>query len=206
ESAKFPVSLSSDKFHVALSLGLKGEPMHTVDLEANAENRVFIYQLMPTRGRHRLDRLRVQTLYPLGFLQAWSWVFLDTYCIVYPEPIEPINEQAYEPGESDSDYSNHFKEGTEEFYGLKAYQSGDSMTRIHWKSYAKGKGLQVKQFVDYISEPDVLDYDAFVGVNQELRLSYLCYLLINLQEQDKPFGVKLPGFSIEVGQGVEHLH
>jgi uncharacterized protein (DUF58 family) len=205
QMARFPISITSEKNHYAVSLQLESGGLHTIDVIAGAEHRVELSQECPTRGIYPLGRVRCQTLYPLGFLQAWSWVFLDAECIVYPRPIEP--DARFTVGKSSRDEpSSSYQTGTEEFYGLRSYQKGDLLSRIHWKSFAREKGLQTKQFVDYLHDPEAFNYDDFPGVDKETRLSYLSHLLVQAEQEGKRFGLILPGVSVAIGTGEEHLH
>jgi uncharacterized protein (DUF58 family) len=205
QSARFPVSITSDKNHYSISFQSKSKALQTIDVIAGAEQRIEISQLCSTRGVHSLQPLRCQTLFPLGFLQAWSWVFLEARCLVYPQPIEP--DARFVSGQSQQDeYSQDYQPGVEEFYGLRSYQKGDLLSRVHWKSFAREKGLQTKEFVDYLHDPDLFNYEDFPGVDKETRLSYLSFLLLQAEREGKRYGLALPGASIAVGMGEEHLH
>ncbi len=205
QTARFPVSLSSDKHHMAISLGFSGQLLHTVNIEPNQEVRVLVSRQYSKRGRHLIAPVRCQTLFPLGFVQAWSWLFFDSCVIVFPAPIAPPAQHFNRGGDS-QDYSDKFQAGIEEFYGLRGYQSGDLMSRIHWKSFAREKGLQTKEFVDYLSEPDVFRFDDFIGIDVETRLSYLSYLLIEANREGKLFGLSMPDGFWPPATGEEHLH
>lgn len=205
QSARFPISLTSEKDHFAISLRTESGALQTLDVQAGAEQRVEVSQLCKTRGIQTINRVRCQTIFPLGFLQAWSWVFLQAECVVYPQPLEP--DARFESGRSlNDDYSDQYQTGVEEFYGLRSYQKGDLLSRVHWKSFAREKGLQTKEFVDYLHDPDAFSYDDFPGVDKETRLSYLCYLLVQADREGKRFGLVLPNLFIEVDAGPEHLH
>lgn len=205
QSARFPVSLTSEKDHYAISLRTETGNLQTVDVLAGAEQRVEISQLCKTRGIHSIERVRCQSIFPLGFLQAWSWVFLHSECVVYPQPLEP--DARFKSGHSQNeDYSDQFQAGVEEYYGLRAYQKGDLLSRVHWKSFAREKGLQTKEFVDYLHDPDAFSYHDFPGVDRETRLSYLCFLLLQAEREGKRFGLVLPNRTIEIQSGQEHLH
>ncbi len=205
QSARFPISIFSKKAHASISVGPRNALLHTLDIDAQADNRITVSHHCAERGLEFIPVLRCQTLFPFGFLQAWSWLSLDVRCVVYPKPIEPKSAPV-SSGAKAGDYSNEFQPGNEDFYGLKAYQPGDLMSRIHWKSYAREKGLQTKQFVDYVNQPDTFSFDDFPNDSIELRLSYLCYLILQAEAEGKVYGLRLPTKVIEADSGFEHMH
>ncbi len=205
QSATISFTVLSEKDHYAISLGILGENLHTIDVIGRSENRVDLNFFCNQRGVYQVPRVRCQTLYPFGFLQAWSWLFFDSEVVVYPKPICPESLQTEEVSSGD-EHDEIFRDGNEDFYGLKAYQKGDSMSRIHWKSFARGKGLQTKQFVDYQSDPDIFDFDAYVNVDTETRLSFLCFQCLAAHRESAHYGLKLKQTTISADYGDEHLH
>ncbi|WP_144393388.1 DUF58 domain-containing protein [Pleionea sediminis] len=205
ENLRLSLTVYSKKEHYAIGVGFKGQNIQTLDIESESENRQEISLPCQRRGEFLLPKVQCKTYYPFGFLQAWSWLFFDTHYIVYPTPIEPDSYNANNAGRG-SENEEMVRVGTEDYYGLKTYQKGDSLSRIHWKSFASGKGLQTKQFVDYQSNPYIFDFDAFETRDTEKRLSYLCYLCLQANKDNSVFGLQLPGQMIEPEQGDEHLH
>ena len=93
----------------------------------------------------------------------------------------------------------------EEFQGLKAYQYGDSLKHAQWQSLAKGHKLQIKNFHNYVSKDNWLDYKEFFSGDKESALSKICFWAIELDRQGAPFGLKLPNQKIEMNSGAQHL-
>ncbi|WMS87475.1 DUF58 domain-containing protein [Pleionea litopenaei] len=203
EIARCRISAASNKTHFAVNLNFKREDIQSLDILPKAEQHSDLSLSFATRGIYSIPPIRVSTQYPFGFFQAWSWLFFDAQVVVYPQPLKPEDIHLAKAS-GDSDYTDQYKDGIEDFYGLKAYQSGESMSRIHWKSYAQEKGLQTKHFVDYVSDPDSFNFDAFEESSTEKRLSYLCYLVLEAARQGRQFGLILPGRTIPVNSGVEH--
>ncbi|NVJ50505.1 MAG: DUF58 domain-containing protein [Gammaproteobacteria bacterium] len=205
ENARLIISATAKKQHIAVNLGFKNSVNQTLDVTARAEQRVELSETFMTRGVHPVPAVKVSSQYPFGFFNAWSWLLFANKVIVYPAPIEPPTEQTSSSGDG-NELSDNYRAGIEDFYGLKAYQPGELMSRIHWKSFAREKGLQTKLFVDYISDPDVFDFDHFDSAATEMRLSYLTYLVVQANRQSRPFGIKLPQQTIAIGSGEDHLH
>lgn len=78
------------------------------------------------------------------------------------------------------------------------------MRQVAWKQVARGQGMQVKQFVDYVDNKVWLDWDMFYGFGVEERLSRLCYCVLKLAKTSSPFGLKIPGIEIPPGTGTAH--
>ncbi len=173
------------------------------ELVENDQLEVRVFTRAVKRGECKAPYLRVTTYFPLGLVRAWSIVDLELYCLVYPKPI-PFQMDQFTAGLSGNDDSAISIQGSEDFYGLRDYVPGDPLRQVAWKNVARGQGLQVKQFVDYVDSKVWLDWDMFFGFSIEERLSRLCYCVLQLSQRNTPFGMKLPGIEIPPGSGPEH--
>lgn len=205
EQASFKVHLSrpASKTHEALELNFPDSTTTHAELIARDLEDIEVFTLANKRGVFKAPRLRVRTLFPLGLCRAWSVVDLNLSCVVYPKPV-PFAMDQFDNSASGTDDSAMSKAGSEDFYGLRAYAPGDSLRSVAWKNLAKGQGMQVKQFVDYVDSKLWLDWDMFYGFNVEEKLSRLCYCVLKLAKTGNPFGLKLPGIEIEPATGAEH--
>lgn len=164
---------------------------------------VKVFSLARRRGYFPAPMLRVSTTFPLGLAKAWSIVDLNIHCLVYPKPV-PFQMEQFTSGSGGSDDSTISREGNEDFYGLREYVPGDPLRQVAWKNVAKGQGMQVKEFVDYVDSRVWLDWDMFYGYSTEERLSRLCFCVLQLAKRNTPFGMKLPGIEIAPGAGMAH--
>jgi uncharacterized protein (DUF58 family) len=205
EEASFKVHLSrsTNKTHEALEFNFPDSNSSYADLVTRDLEDIEVFTLANKRGEFKAPRLRVQTLFPLGLCRAWSVLDLNLSCLVYPKPVPFVMDQ-FDSGASGPDESTISRKGSEEFYGLRNYVAGDSMRSVAWKNVAKGQGMQVKQFVDYVDRNVWLDWDMLYGFNVEERLSRLCYCVLKLAKTGNPFGLKIPGTEIEPDTGPEH--
>ena len=205
EQATFRVLVARDanRQHEALELNFPDDIVTHCDLVANDQERVEVFTRATHRGYFKAPRLRVTTFFPLGLCRAWSVVDLNLHCLVYPKPI-PHRLDQFTSGSSGSSDAAISREGSEDFYGLRDYVPGDPMRQVAWKNVARGQGMQVKQFVDYVDNRVWLDWDMFYGFDMEERLSRLCYCVLQLARRGDPFGLKLPGVEIKPGTGLEH--
>lgn len=159
----------------------------------------------PQRGRFTPPRLKVSTLYPLGILRAWSYVYVDLPVWVSPQPVacELTEQGAY--AAADDEQSVERIVGQDEFEGLNSFVPGESMARISWAHLARGQGLLSKHFSDPRGQQQMLDYQRMPPVSHELRLSYLAYWVKQFAAQQVAFGLRLPQAELPVGIGEQHL-
>ena len=195
------VTHSNRRQYFGLRFQWAGEDEVTVNLEGE-EVHVKLYLHTEQRGWHNPGRLRLDTVYPLGLLRAWTWLDLDIHALVYPRPLAsgPL------PGISTDrpDGSAEPVAGTDDFYGLRDYQRGDSLRHVFWKSVAKGQPLQSKQYVAYADRSVWLDWSLFEGLPPEQRLSHLCYWVLEFDRRNEEYGLRLPGVVVEPDYGENH--
>jgi uncharacterized protein (DUF58 family) len=174
-----------------------------LDLE-QAPQRLELFAPAPERGWLDPGGLKLDTTFPLGLFRAWSWIGLELSVLVYPRPLKGELPSLLGSGDSGEANLQH-TEGTDDFTGLERFQPGMSLRQIDWKSYARGLGLQAKQFGDQQS-PDIwLDLDACPG-NLEQRLSRLTYWVLELSKQEQRYGLRLGAQVLKPDQGEQHRH
>lgn len=202
--AKFNLHLgkSRRKNHYAIRLewhGFQALPCNLVEQE-----RVPVQMLLPTsrRGLFQPERLKVFSVYPLGLIQAWTWLALDMQCLVYPRPI-PCDAPPQPLTEGVSGRVP-VAEGNEDFDGLRIYQDTDSLNRVDWKAFARSGDLYTKRFHGYQAETRWLSWDQTPGQGVELRLSHLCFRVLEAGREAVPFGLRLPGVTLMPGSGPDH--
>ncbi|MCG8415273.1 MAG: DUF58 domain-containing protein [Pseudomonadales bacterium] len=183
--------------------GKEAEALSHADLVEQDQEQIRVFTTATRRGNFKAPYLRVSSTFPLGLARAWSIVDLNLHCLVYPRPIK-FRMDEFNSGSGGSDDTAISKEGSEDFYGLRDYVPGDPLRQVAWKNVARGQGMQVKQFVDYVDSKIWLDWDMFYGFSTEERLSRLCYCVLQLDKRNNPYGLKLPGVEIPPGAGPEH--
>ncbi|MFA7242627.1 MAG: DUF58 domain-containing protein [Sulfuricellaceae bacterium] len=154
------------------------------------------------RGRLAAGRFTLFTHFPLGLFRAWSNVWLDATCIVYPKPDNsnmplPVSVQAAGEGAGHG-------EGREDFASLRPYRPGDSLRQVAWKAAARGQGLFTKQFFGQARPELWLDWEMLPGLGLEERLSRLCRWVLDADAAGLHYGLRLPDKTLELGLGKEH--
>ncbi len=202
--AKFNLLLakSRKKNHYAVELQWHGFEAASNNLIE--EEKIPVQMLLKTekRGVFRPQRLRITSVYPLGIVRAWSWIALDMECLVYPKPI--ACELQAQVDATQADGTVVIPEGKDDFDGLRNYQQTDPLSAVDWKAYARVGQLYTKRFHGLQSEARWLDWESMPTLHVELKLSYLCYWVMEYSRKNLVFGLQLPGIRIAPDAGLEH--
>lgn len=156
------------------------------------------------RGYVQTPPFVICTRYPLGLLRSWSRrLGLEHRCLVYPQPgpRRPLPLADDGPGESRT-----HSVGDNDFAGLRPFQPGDSPHHVHWKTVARGRGMHTKQFSGGGSQTVWLDWDGVRDVDVEARLSQLCRWVLEAEQTNLRYGLRLPGKTFTPNRGAQHRH
>jgi uncharacterized protein (DUF58 family) len=204
QRAEFEVMLSRVNRRDYYALRFKWQESDEVllNLTERGDLNFKLYLDTSRRGWYNPGRLLVESTFPIGLLRAWTWVDLDIRALVYPRPLAsgPL------PGVStDRPEGSAFPvPGSDDFYGLREYQRGDSLRQVFWKSLAKGQPLQTKQYTAYADRSVWLDWQLFDGLPPEQRLSHLCFWVQEFDRTNEEYGLRLPGVTIAPACGDSH--
>lgn len=152
------------------------------------------------RGWQAVPRIRLYTLFPVGFFHAWSWLNRPGRVLVYPAPETdapplPLNASRAtgEPGMSG-----------DEFAGLREYRTGDPLRLIAWKALARTEELISKEFHTPGRGRLWFDFSTLGGLSTEARLARLTRWVLVAHARHRAYGLKLPGRVIPPGSGERH--
>jgi uncharacterized protein (DUF58 family) len=104
---------------------------------------------LPRRGRYRFGPLRVSTRFPLGLVRAQITLPQRDDLIVSPRLGRLLSPwSSLLEAEQLGDQRRHPQRGISEgdYYGLRPWQSGDSLRWIHWRTTAKLARPIVRQY------------------------------------------------------------
>ncbi len=160
------------------------------------------------RGQLELPRLKISTIYPLGIMRAWSYVYFARTAWVYPKPEEFDWQAQYVTANLDDlpsagQYSQHIQ-GQDDFERLDNYIEGESLARVSWGHVARGQGIFTKHFVDPVGHEQSLNYADMPAIPHEQKLAQLAHGAITLGRLGVPFKMQLPNEAHSVatiGQG-----
>ena len=195
---------SAPSGHQAIALGWDSEQLEQTDVDPERQVEVALTLPAVNRGWLRAPRLRVESVFPLGIFRAWSWLDLEQIVLIYPRPVPgsmPLLQGVQPHAEDDGQATQG--QGVDDYQGLRLWQPGDSMGRMHSKAWSRGQGLMVKEFTDLSGHDLCLDFMALGGDIEE-RLSRLCYWVLELSQRQRPFALRLPGSLSAVDTGDAH--
>lgn len=187
------------------AVDIRLQDTQTINLEPQQTQAVTLHMAADRRGWLPCETLMVSSRYPLGLFRVWSPLRFESKVLVYPMPVRVVSPFP----ENDAGYGQQGqnRRNGDEFFGLKSYQVGDSIRQIHWKSFAKGRGLHSKEYVGVNSSVDLwLDYAVAPGSDIEERLRQLCRWIIEAERLGLAYGLMLPGIKIEPNVGADHYH
>ncbi len=203
ESVRFRLRATTND-HQALALSLSCEQAQIDQQHVfQSEPAELSLSLLPSRrGYFRPDRIRVESRFPFGLLKAWSWLRPVSAAIVYPKPL-PAPEVASTVQDGDQLSQSRSVDGNDHA-DIRPWREGDQSQRVLWKRFARTGEMVIADWEGEQGSPQWLDYEAFRGVDQELRLSYLAYQVLERMKNSQPFGLSLPGHVIEPDAGKAH--
>ena len=149
--------------------------------------------LTQNRGQFELPRLKIKTVYPLGIMRAWSYVYFARTAWVYPKP-EVFDWQAQYAVASQEDLptGGQYRQGQDDFERLDNYVEGESLARVSWGHVARGQGMLTKHFADPVGHEQTLDYADMPAAHHEQKLAQLAYGAMKLGELGVTFHMRLP--------------
>lgn len=202
ERAAFPVLLraSARRVHDALELRWDEASVQDQRVAAGGEAEAMLFLPAPRRGLLRPGRLRLQSVYPLGLVRAWTWLDLEASCLVYPRP-GPLAPLTGVEGGGDAGFATR-DPGVDDFAGFRAYTPGDPLRRVAWRTLARGQPLQTREFHALAEHTLSLRWEQTAGMGDtEQRLGLLCAWILELARRDACYALELPGCSLPPAAG-----
>jgi uncharacterized protein (DUF58 family) len=109
---------------------------------------------LPMRGAYSLEGVGVASVYPAGLISSENLLPASGEVVVLPAPLKhpfPVIPGFNQRASWTETGSNFRGEGTS-FYGLREYQPGDPIRKIHWKATARqGRPMLVEEEEDRVN-------------------------------------------------------
>ncbi|GAB3242410.1 DUF58 domain-containing protein [Chitinimonas naiadis] len=204
ETARFEIVLENRGRLARHNLVLRyGELSDACDVAATDSSRVWLSLPAEQRGWLSVPRLRIETHWPLGIFQAWSYAYFDQRALVYPRAeLMPPDLPTAADGEGTG---RSTPRGQDDFAGLRPFQRGDSPRHIAWKVAAREDALMVKEFQGEAAAALWLDWaDLPVEMTVEARLSRLTAWVLIAEARELAYGLQLPSQTLAPDQGEAH--
>lgn len=189
---------------VGIAVNARATSPGIVDVDAEGAALVTVNVPAPHRGIVTLGRVTLSSDYPLGLWRGWAYVHFPVEGLAYPapEPDPPPLPQA----SADGDEAGKGRHEDGDLAGLRAYQHGDALQRVAWKTVARGGGWYTKSFDHSGAGGEVvLDFGALpASLATERKLERLSAWVLACERGARPCALLLPGRRVPVGQGREH--
>jgi uncharacterized protein (DUF58 family) len=188
----------------AITLSARGCVPVTVDVVPDSALPVALELLTPRRGRIVLGRITLSSDFPMGLWHGWAYVHFPLAGIAFPTPeFAPPPLPAGDAGQDDLAVS---RGDHGDLAGLRAYQPGDPLQRVAWKTVARGIGWHTKQFEGGGGGGPVnLQWNALpASLDPDARISRLTAWVLAAERAARPFALTAPGIALAGGQGRDH--
>lgn len=177
----------------------------TIQVTTNDNRRVSVPLPTEMRGFYKVTSITVSSSYPFGLFRTWSTFYPNLGYLVYPAALGgEFNPSATTDG-SETQGSRE-TDGVDDFKGLQPYRPGDPMSRLSWKSLARGKGLHTKEFSAHIGESVMIAWDDVSLKETEKKLSRLCDMVLKAHDMNLSYGLSIPGTLIPKGEPKDKAH
>ena len=202
----FPITLSqkTDQLRPAIQLLSTTAQISHAHLINKTDTTSQLACTAQRRGYAKPGQIKVFTEFPFGLFHAWSWLNLDSRCLVYPAPY-PHHPPNFRTDQEISGSSANVKQGIDDFSGIRPYQDGDLPNHMAWKAIAKTGKLQTKLFSNETSQDIWISWDQLDPTLEiEHRLSLLCRMILDASKHSRNFGLDIPGTKLSPSYGLQH--
>ncbi|MGB8339170.1 MAG: DUF58 domain-containing protein [Burkholderiales bacterium] len=205
DDAAFEINVENKSGLYRYSIGLKqnvsSQPAY-INVPPRQQSQIALRIATEKRGWLQAPRFHLFTEYPLGLLYAWTYVYLDTQCLVYPRPEN--NAPSLPLSGRKTGGAARQEIGHDDFASLRNFRAGDSPKHVAWKAAAQEKGLLTKQFSGESGGEVWLDFTALEGLDTEGRLSRLTRWVLDADKAQLHYGLRLPNKNVGLAHGADH--
>lgn len=197
----FRLILNEEKGLTRYQLRIEGADEDS-DLAAYSQQEYSLQQLANVRGLVPSTEAVLVSDWPLGF-----FVFRRTLCTLPEVLVYPATGLRLPLKTMMSDAQAQHHDAVDSLAGLRTYQPGDNMRRIHWRALARNEQLQVREFEGEEGDPSGwLLWDDTSDLSYEERICCLTDWVLESYRQDKIFGLRLPSTEVLPEFGVKQRH
>ena len=201
---------NSSQKRMAIYLAASGEESDLqifgpFSLVPHSETELEILVPARKRGMFALDGVSFLTGFPFGFFRVWRTQRLNLPYLVYPQPAGSLSWPQAEAADDGIDYADgHLSKGGDDFSGLRPYREGESQRHIDWKAVARGRPKAVKEFTGGGRIDLWFSWEVAGGVNLEGRISQLTRWVLEADQMNVEYGLRIPGTTIDPTSGSKH--
>lgn len=185
-------------------LALCHDPIVVFDVIPDQQCDIHLALTMMSPGVHRLQSLKLESVYPLGLYRAWTWLSLANTLYAAPRPLR-VSDLAQLIDTQGRAAQWQWQENEER--ELREFRPGDGARDIYWRRavgegplLSKTRGVQRRA----ASPQGLLDYHRSTATQHLAKLADLCFWVLHCDAQGVPFGLILPATSIALDSGASH--
>lgn len=197
-----------DHFHLeADALNFKSQPRleFSQTLYSRSKSKLSTSFKFEKRGKYKLERIKISSVYPLGLFYAWSLHKIEQDFYIYPAPHGsrelPSPRLSYQ---SESGAKLQF--AGEDYREHRTYQSTDSARHVDWRAFARGRPLLTKRFDEGGPEAILLSWNQTSQKTDEERLGQLSLWIELAHRSERSFSLQLPHIQLDYGRDNLHAH
>ena len=206
DTAAFELHFDNSGHYARIALEVHcAEEILSCDVPARGAATVGLRLRGSRRGWLSLPRVKVQTHFPLGLVRAWSYVHFDMRALIYAKPDQAALSDLRTA--SNAGTLSEAGAGSDDFFGLRPYQPGDSLRHVAWKSVARNELLLTKLFSAQAAAELIFDFDTLPpAMDVEARVSRLTRWVLLAEENGMSYALHVSGKRIACGMGEAHRH
>mgnify|MGYP000883825477 CR=1 FL=1 len=163
-----------------------------------------VWVTLPRRGWEALA-LELSSAYPFDFFVRWGRASLSVEALVFPAPLFEGGKSFWDDKEDSGGEEEPFGAmplDASDVAGIRPYEAGDPINRIHWKLSARTGKLSTRLFEGQPPRPGrTIDLDALVENGAERGLSIAAGRIVEAEREDVPLGMKDRGVVIPPASG-----
>ena len=207
--AHFNIHLNnhSSLLRYALAVGFTRAAMQMTDVPEYSNCSLTLAQVSTARGWMACPTVRIQTTFPCGLLNAWSYWKTDRQILVYPQPeANPPSLPLHYEDSAGAQYST----GSDEFSGLRNYRPGDTPRQLAWRQMARQSTAGNEVMLSKIFEGGqkkicMLDFAQLPHhLSLEQKLARLCAWLLAAENQQISYAFRLGNLHYPQNSGQHH--
>ncbi|MDV2468061.1 DUF58 domain-containing protein [Acinetobacter chinensis] len=175
-----------------------GEQLEKIKISELSEH-IELHFHAADRGLFQYPDIRLYSLYPLGLVRAWTYLFIQAETWVAPKPLSHSTEN--------KKHRQSFQPDMDEFRELRAFQDGDSLQAVSWKQAARGQGLYIKVFEQYEDQRKIeIHYSQMPAFSHEEKLSMMMGIVEQCEQEQHAYAMYLPKAELASGVGLNQLN
>lgn len=162
-----------------------------------------LWLTFPNRGVASIEKMRVHSGFPLGFIRRFKIFATSMEVPVYPRPmVRSLPPLAGRSHANEMGVTRHGELG-DEMRDLRDYRQSDPLKWVDWKATARKGQTMVRDFFYVEGDTLTLDLSRRDGP-WEKRLSEACYLILEGHKKALSLSLILPDRKIDAGKGEGH--